>query len=62
MKSAMAPLVGIDNPPLMLNRNEPSVFSLRVFSKMPDSITYQWNISWKYPDNNLNNQTEIILG
>ena len=60
MKSALTPLVGMDNLSLILNRNEPNVFNLRVFSKMPDSITYQWSISWKYPVNNLSNQSEIV--
>ena len=46
MKSTLTPLVGIYNPKLILNRNEPNVFNLRVFSKMPDSITYSWKISW----------------
>ena len=52
----MAPLVGIDNPPLILNRNEPNIFDLRVFSKMPDSITCEWNIYWK---NLIRNQSSI---
>ncbi len=38
MMSTLTPLVGIDNPPLILNRNQPNVFNLRVFSRMPDSI------------------------
>ena len=45
MKSSLTPLVGIENPPLILNRNQPNVFNLRVFSKMPDSINYSWKIS-----------------
>ena len=46
MKSTLTPIVGIYNPKLILNRNEPNVFDLRVFSKLPDSIIYEWEISW----------------
>ena len=42
MKSTLTPLVGIYNPKLILNRNEPNVFDLKVYSKMPDSIMYPW--------------------
>ena len=42
MKSTLTPLVGIYNAKLILNRNEPNIFDLRVFSKMPDSIIYSW--------------------
>ncbi len=38
MKGTLTPLAGIDNPKLIINRNEPNKFDLRVFSKMPDSI------------------------
>ncbi len=42
MKSSLTPLVGIYKPSLILNRNQPNVFNLRVFSKMRDSIEYFW--------------------
>ena len=46
MKSTLTPLVGISNPEPTLNRNQPNLFDLRVYSKMPDSIMYSWEISW----------------
>ncbi len=46
MKENITPLVGIYNPSLRINRNQPNIFDLRVLSKMPDSIIYTWNIYW----------------
>lgn len=46
LKGILTPLVGINKPKIILNRNEPNIFDMRVFSRRPDSIKYNWNIPW----------------
>ncbi len=45
LRNGMTPVVAFDNPKTYINRNEPLLFSLRVWSRRPDSIQYKWNIT-----------------